>query len=177
MGYLKALRNMCGSDYVETVRGKQWHAPDDMAVEREVADFLHTLVRVMKPEVALETGCGEGYSTEAIVRALLENGSGRLRTCDTGLDKLQIAMWRCPRLPYPLSDFIRCEGVTLALSTRDVDLAFLDSSGDRLAELAALQLTEGGIVLLHDSKRYETGPEWNRVEIDTPRGLCLLQHK
>jgi len=45
----------------------------------EVAAFLHSFVRLVKPMIIVECGCGCGYSTLYIAQALKDNGYGKLR--------------------------------------------------------------------------------------------------
>lgn len=47
-----------------------------MTVELEMAELLHALVRYAKPELVVESGTGEGFSTQVISMALRENGKG-----------------------------------------------------------------------------------------------------
>jgi len=151
-------------------------APSAMAVEYETADFLYGLVRLLKPKVILETGCGEGHSTKAMARGVLENERGRVFTCDIENAHVEEIL----SLQFDVVGFVM-HGVILCSQVDNVDLAFLDSSGDRVAECAALQLSPKGVVVLHDSKREEYKPIWTMRpwasiwEIDTPRGLAVFQ--
>lgn len=60
---------------------------DHMGSEYEMGDFLYGLVRMVKPELVVETGCYFGDSSLKIAQALLHNGTGELITCDTDHSK------------------------------------------------------------------------------------------
>jgi predicted O-methyltransferase YrrM len=172
----------------------RYSAPSAMAVEYEVAAFLYALVRITKPSVVLETGCGEGNSTHALFRGIDDNGCGRLHTCDTNpvhyqklRDCLQTSSSILKR-PFPTTkadqilDAHLCAGIQLAEIVSAVDLAFLDSSGDRVEECSRLNLRPGGIVVLHDSNRKNVRDAiallrpWKAIwDIPTPRGLTVFQ--
>ena len=53
-----------------------------MAVEWEVGEFLHALVRAIKPKVIIETGTHKGFSSLMIGAALKDNGFGHLYSID-----------------------------------------------------------------------------------------------
>jgi predicted O-methyltransferase YrrM len=48
-------------------------------------EVLYALVRISKPEIVVETGCGAGVSSAIILRAMELNGRGRLYSIDAGL--------------------------------------------------------------------------------------------
>jgi hypothetical protein len=55
-----------------------WSMFDGNTAETEVLDFLYALVRLIKPEHAIETGTWLGRSAVAIASALRDNGFGHL---------------------------------------------------------------------------------------------------
>jgi predicted O-methyltransferase YrrM len=55
-----------------------WSMFDGFTAETEVLDFLYTLVRLTKPERAIETGTWLGRSAVAIGSAMRDNGFGKL---------------------------------------------------------------------------------------------------
>lgn len=153
----------------------RYSAPDSMATEFEVQDFLYGLIRLLKPKVILETGAYHGAATLAMLRAVKENGKGYIHSCDTNptcAEMIDLGKYGCVRT---------IEGWKLACHVKNVDLAFLDSSGDRVEECASLDLATRGVVVLHDSKR----PQYEGIKrlrdwvsiwtINTPRGLTILQ--
>jgi predicted O-methyltransferase YrrM len=157
------------SDYREGL----WSAPDEMATEYETCDFLFGLVRLCKPRVVIETGCYHGYATAAIGAALKLNGHGRLATCDIDPSFVKLVTTEMNTMDVPVSVF-GVTGLKLCQDTENVDLAFLDSSGDRAAEAAALHMAPNGFVVVHDAaRRYKMPLEWTHIYFPTPRGLSL----
>lgn len=161
-----------------------WSAPDAWASEYETFEFLHGLVRLLKPLIVLETGCYKGHSTAAIAKALSANKQGILFSCDTNPERVAEAQkavsgfYTACRKPAAIIS--ECTGEDLIRDVQNVDLAFLDSSGDRVAEAKGLRLSDRGIVVLHDARR-DTYKEilealhWQSVFVDTPRGLAIMQ--
>lgn len=157
-------------------------APDLMASEYEVSEFLGALVRLLKPKIIIETGCYLGHSTLKMAEAARENGIGYVNSCDTDPSMISSAGELC----FGLEPFINlrcCTGENLISKfehPETVDLAFIDSSGDRVAEVQALQLSPCAVVVLHDSNRPQYKPIWTahpwRIiwEIPTEQGLTLF---
>ena len=154
-------------------------AEDEWASEYEVYDFLYALVRLLKPKVILETGCYKGGATKRFVEGCKANGLGEVFTCDTDLGRIEETNSACE--DWSGLYFGHCDGVFHCKNTQNVDLAFIDSSGDRVAEIAALNLAPGGVVVLHDAKRpqYQAIKNlrpWKSVwEIDTVQGVTVFQ--
>jgi predicted O-methyltransferase YrrM len=44
--------------------------------------FCHVLIRIVKPEIVVETGCASGWTSALILEALKENGRGHLYSID-----------------------------------------------------------------------------------------------
>lgn len=155
-------------------------APDLMASEYEVSEFLGALVRLLKPKVIIETGCYQGHSTRKMAEAVKENGVGHFWTCDTDTEKCKETGDAVSELPVGIEICSGLELIERISGVRSIDLAFIDSSGDRVAEVQALQLSPGAVVVLHDSKRPQYKPIWTahpwRViwEIPTEQGLTLF---
>lgn len=160
--------------YVET--DPRYTSPDGMATETVVSQFMGWLVRMMKPERVLETGCYIGSTTVEIGQALKENGSGTLFTCDTKFEYCDAVYEMTKDLPVVVESI---SGVEQAKKWDKIDLAFLDSGGDRVEEAKALRMNPNGIVVLHDAHRptFEQIAElgWQRIKFYTPRGLGIFQ--
>jgi len=98
-------------------------------VHPEEAAVLYGLVRSLKPQLILETGTFEGYSTAEIARALQKNGTGHLVSVDIA-DKTGF------RVPDNLQQFVtfRRSMSSLAMTTVlaqqkvSVELFFHDSA-------------------------------------------------
>lgn len=170
--------------FEEHLNGMRWTAPDAMASEYEAADFLYGLIRLLKPKLCIETGCYKGNATLAIGKALLLNGSGILQSCDTDQAHVLTVMTECQQNYYPVT-LRQCTGVELIKALdgppnpQKIDFAFLDSSGDRVEEAQALNISDNAIIALHDARRPEfwhlKDLGWQSVFMPTPRGMALFQ--
>ena len=69
-----------------------WSMFDSLSAETEVLDFLHVLVRLVKPERILETGTWIGLSACAIGTAIAANGFGRLTTLEINGEAYECAL-------------------------------------------------------------------------------------
>jgi len=156
-----------------------WHNYDAAASEVEVGDFLWGLTKILKPDIVIETGCYLGYTSKRIGEALFSNGKGCLFTCDTNPAYVEEAIWRVYPLPVKVT---QNAGWQLIDRNPGVDLAFLDSGGDRLQEAKALKLAYHGVVVLHDSRHadYRTFAEetgWREIFFPTPRGISIFKQE
>lgn len=155
-------------------------ADDEMASEHEVYDFLYGLVRLLKPKVILETGCYKGGATKSMARAARKNGIGKVFSCDTDYKLTADLLLDREQIGLPMSVNI-CTGHEHANMIKDVDFAFIDSSGDRVAEVNALQLSPNAVVVLHDSNRPQYKPIWTIKpwksiwHIATEQGITVFQ--
>jgi predicted O-methyltransferase YrrM len=61
----------------------------DVWIPREEGDFLYSLVRHFRPEVTVEIGMANGFSSLYIAQALSENGRGR----HIAMDPFQMSDW------------------------------------------------------------------------------------
>lgn len=170
----------------------RWHAYDNMATELEVIDFLRALVIMLKPRVAIETGCYHGHATRAIAEGLHEEGRGHLYSCDLGNAEIEMTRMRLDHLARYVI-LAQVSGIDLITFLDDpVDFAFLDSGPDecRALELRALypKLTPGGVVAIHDTgiqgylREKYLGPALRELDMqaiyfDTPRGLALCRKR
>ena len=159
-----------------------WHATDSMAAETEVSDFMYSLVRLLKPKVVIETGCYTGVTTLRMARALKANRYGHLSTCDIEQEHVDEMNEISRRRSLPLEAF-RTTGLELIGRFDSIDLAFIDSGGDRAAEIAKVLRRMGrfGVVALHDTAphHWESGIQESvklpYLYMNTPRGLTLFQ--
>lgn len=160
--------------YLET--DPRWSAPDGMASEFELGDFMYGLVRLLKPNLVIETGCYNGDTSRRIGEALLENGDGRLVSCDTSIERVVSAQSICVGLPVTI---LNTHGLDI-ITKHPCDLAFIDSGNDatRVEECKALKMSPGGIIVLHDARRsaYDDlcAIGWKSWFIPTPRGVAVF---
>jgi tRNA A58 N-methylase Trm61 len=122
-------------------------------VECEVGEFLYGLVRMMKPELILETGTHRGIGAAYLGEALRANDHGKLITLEF-IEEL----WRISALlinQLGLDHFVTpiLADVTTYNLEESVDILFLDTEPNlRFAELIRFwdKLKPGGIVIIHD---------------------------
>jgi predicted O-methyltransferase YrrM len=169
---------------------EQWTCYDSEATEIEVLKLLHSLVVALKPKVVIETGCYNGYGTEALASGCDKNGFGTVWSCDVGFDKLSITQARLQGSQLDNVKLFNCFGTELIKQVpSEIDFAFLDSGADgvRCDELRVLypKLAKSGVVVVHDvgiqhglrpyffRTMKELGMEY--ITFDTPRGLALVR--
>lgn len=126
---------------------------DELALDDGEGEFLYGLVRAIKPQVCLEIGTHNGYSTNYIIQALKENGAGHLWTTDP------VNYGAADRILFEdrvLVDFLYLKGCDTKL-TGKIDFAFIDgfhTIDDVVPEIQNLlpQLNENAVVVFHDAQ-------------------------
>lgn len=126
-------------------------------------EFLYWLTRYRRPTVVVETGVAAGWSSQAILRAMAENGHGRLYSSDFPLFRLDDPAQHVGMLVDPeLRDRweLHTDGDAVNLPrilnwSGGVDLFHYDSdksySGREFAiDLVGRQLSPGGLVVMDD---------------------------
>jgi predicted O-methyltransferase YrrM len=179
-----------------------WATRDEQSSEDEVNDFLYALIRLVKPQFVVETGCYLGDGTVKIAQALKENGRGRILTCDTEKERVDMVNNRLIELGYqdisegkePIAVALCCTGLNLIKQCGSmIDFAFIDSSpegkirGEEITELLKT-LRPMKMFALHDTAPQH--PQINGVSnsvanlvglshvfFNTPRGLTLFAKK
>ena len=148
------------------------------SVDSEAGRFLYSLVRLLRPELAVEIGTHHGISTLWIARALEDNGSGRLLALDLFEDppagEVQATLERAG-LSHRV-ELVRGPSVSVGAKAcrragRPIDFLFID--GDHRVEgcaadfetLGALMRT-GGIVVFHDIYPEPCGWDGPRFVLD-----------
>jgi predicted O-methyltransferase YrrM len=102
--------------YIDNVKDESWGIGEDDGI------MLHALIRAIKPKLVFEVGTWRGVSALWIISGLIENGSGKLITCDIG--------------DYGVKDVFKSLGVDKWVEFRqtdsriakeyDIDIAFID---------------------------------------------------
>lgn len=161
------------------LNGRQWTYSSPESSESETQEFLYGLVRLVKPAVAVETGCHYGDASFAIGLALHHNKIGMLHTCDTNPDYVERARKETRWLPVTVHEK---KAIEMLGEIRNVDFAFIDGGIMRLAELKALDVSPGAYVVLHDANNplyYEPAMRlgWTAIRFHTPLGLALFEVK
>jgi predicted O-methyltransferase YrrM len=150
-----------------------YRAIDEMAVELEVAEFLHALVRATKPARCVESGAGKGYSTAAIADALRLNGFGMLWSYEPDEHYRRIALSRVAEIGF---------AAVLDGDSRDSpavpEFVFLDSGPEiRPAEIAHWLRVQGILLIVHDAYRYPELRGGAGFLLRTPRGLWFRDER
>lgn len=126
---------------VETCYGKNWEVYDGTASEVEMGDLLYGLVRMLKPDLVVETGTYKGHSTWRIAEALHKNKMGSVITCD-------IADYGASYYPASAS-YLRCNSLDLP-ELKEADFVFSDSHEDvRMLEYELVK--PGCVFVIHDT--------------------------
>lgn len=128
---------------------------NDAGVETETAEFLYSMVRILKPKNVLETGTHIGVSAAYIAQALADNKSGFLETLEFLPEIHKQAAHRIGVLG--LDKWVYCNLIDAAKfevpAGITYKLIFLDTEPQtRFAELVKFfpSLEEGGFVFIHD---------------------------
>lgn len=152
----------------------RYSAPDNMASETEVSQFLAALCVVLRPQNVLETGSYLGHTSEAMGRALV--GYGHLDSLERNPAHALIASQKCMGLPVTIHT-----GNSLSFNPQVIyDLFFIDSDRhDRVQELERFRrfASPKAMVAVHDSRDLTLGEAIRKhlkaVYLPTPRGLAL----
>jgi predicted O-methyltransferase YrrM len=172
--------------YLEEISGKTYRSEDGNATEEEVRQFIKGLCVLMQPDRVLETGCYKGGLTAVIADAIPQHSI--LYTCDT--DSEMVAETEKTLLPIQKMVIVfGWPGIALieylSREERPIDLAILDSGGNRIEEAEAVEkiMRPGGIILIHDTRRQDEAAaieilrlrDYTEIFFETPRGLSMLQ--
>ncbi len=132
---------------------KGWLAHNGQSPEIAVCDFVRTLVRMMQPQLVIETGVGQGYMTRTIASALSESG-GKLVAFESDDDwramLYEQTFWFDRERVASLSPHFTPPVELVAVA----DLCVFDSDFDvRMAEIALWDLwaKAGAAALVHDT--------------------------
>lgn len=150
------------SEFISHPKAHLYRSWDNMAVELEVAEFLHAWVRLTKPEVILETGAGR--SSLFIAEALEANGQGHLHISEPEPEWRRWVTAHLADLP-----------ATVHATTPDIqpDLVFLDGpEATREADIHHWA-KEPMTLIVHDAHRHKKALPKKGFLLDTPRGLWI----
>lgn len=181
-GLIPEVEHTPASDFCP--RPEFWHSEDMSATEREVSEFLGGLVRLIQPEICVETGTYLGHTAYQIGKALSLNGHGTLYSVELDWEFCQKARARCLCLPVEVIEGRAGEWIPPG----KIDFLFLDSSDDRYKEFLHYKpyMAVGAIVALHDVKPGGHGnhPGYSiladscqGIVFHNPRGLLVCKIK
>jgi hypothetical protein len=175
----------------------KYHMFNTGGVEIEVGEFLYGLVRLIKPNIILETGTYVGIATSYMALALKQNQKGKIITIEahqTSFDASRMVFQALNIQDYIESIIGRVEDFNF---TDQADMLFLDTEPNtRFKELERFwgNLLPGAIIGIHDLKKdmgQESGLDWGEpsgrikqlivnhelqsIHFDNPRGLYIGQ--
>lgn len=132
---------------------KGWLAHNGQSPEVAVCDFVRTLVRMMQPQLVIETGVGQGYMTRTIAQAL-SGSEGKLVAFESDDDwrtmLYQQGFWRDREHTTSLSPHFTPPVELMAVA----DLTIIDSDFSvRFEEITLWDLwaKPGAVALIHDT--------------------------
>jgi predicted O-methyltransferase YrrM len=124
-----------------------WAVHDAASSESELQQLVFALIRMLKPELVVETGCYLGFMTQQMGLAVKRNGRGRVVSCDTDEARVAEALVRTRTLPVEVR---HCRGIDLP-ELAEADFIFVDSDYQcRAEEIAAAK--PGAVLLVHDTR-------------------------
>jgi predicted O-methyltransferase YrrM len=170
----------------------RWSSRDEQGAEAEVSEFIYGLVRLLKPQFVVETGCYLGDTTLAISNALRENEYGELFSCDIDPDKVEETMEllsendRSAEKDRRPTAILTIPGKDLIKQLSRIDFAFIDSGNAKTRkeeiDLVIPKMPKYGIIVLHDTapqhiEMNKTAEEisLSKIYFNTPRGLTIYQ--
>jgi predicted O-methyltransferase YrrM len=123
-------------------------------VEVEVAEFLYSFVRLIKPSIVIETGTHLGVSSTYMARACQVNNKGQIITFEviSSLQQEAMALWNDVGVTPYISSNLQ-PSLNAELFGVQADMLFLDSEPQyRFAEFEKFwpNLKVGGFVVIHD---------------------------
>jgi predicted O-methyltransferase YrrM len=127
-----------------------------MAIEREVGEFLYYFVRLIKPEIIVETG--SGFSTFLMANALKENQQGYIYSFDiTGQETRKEKLRKIDSLKYVnlITGPASKRGEEIVREIKQIDILFLDAVHTYEAVIEEIEifnpcLIKGSYLIFHD---------------------------
>ncbi len=122
----------------------------------------YALIRILSPEVVVETGTDKGLGTLIMARALQKNGKGKIITID--LDPYSGALLDLSK--WTNIEILRGDAVTMLSSLKKIDVFIHDSNHDpdyEFAEFCAIEtsIDEKSIVLSDNSHISDSLYRWS----------------
>jgi predicted O-methyltransferase YrrM len=137
------------------------------------------VIRGLQPGYVIETGSAWGQTAEAIGKALLRNGHGRLHSIEPDRQRAAFTRNRTDGLPVQVFE---CSSLDFT-PTRTIDFAFFDSLLElRIPEFHRFRpwMREGTIVAFHDTRPgrdlradIESELDIRFIHLPTPRGITF----
>lgn len=157
-------------------RPKQQHLwrklSESVSTDIDQIGFLYALVRMLKPELVMESGCHIGLATYALGVAVRDNGLGRVVTCDINDSFCAITKQRVADLPVTIHS-------RQALDLKELeqcDLLYSDSSNVS-RQLEIKRVKKDCIVVVDDTFDPQLAgiQSLGGVTFQTPRGVTVFR--
>jgi predicted O-methyltransferase YrrM len=144
---------------------------DGGATEYEVLNFLHACIRVLKPQLVIETGAYEGLGTIALAHACKLNGFGKVHSIENdpkACVRVQTVLEEEKLLPWA-EVFLSSSLDFIAGSNNVYDIGFFDSLTSIRPIECEMLMNESRIkklAVFHDTSPYRsiTAPDWTSAE-------------
>jgi MMP 1-O-methyltransferase len=133
-----------------------WPTTWPTSIDPPTAEFLYSLIRLHRPEIAVEIGTYKGNAAIAIAQALKDNNKGRLHTIDPFDQEIVRTAVRKSGLDCQVKYHNGySQDVIPGLELPRIDFAFIDGdhsyeSVKRDVELISDLVPAGGVVVFHD---------------------------
>ena len=158
--------------HVKAEHAELFEVADGGSTEYEVLNWLHSTIRLLKPQLVLETGAWEGLGTTALAHACKLNGFGKVHS-------LEVVPQQCVRLQSVLEEEhlvkwaeVHCVDSIefLKQSNMVFDIGFFDSLTEIRPIECEIMLNKGmlkKLAIFHDTSPYrsESAPDWTSSEI------------
>lgn len=121
-----------------------WYQIDPVSAELEMAEFLYGMIRMLKPEIVVETGTYYGYTAKFLGEAVDMNEFGHVWSCD--IERHIGHLHRLNGLPVT---FVETSSLDLP-QLRTADFVFSDSGQDTRTKEYEL-VKPGCVFVVHDT--------------------------
>lgn len=169
---------------------QRWSMLDGNTAEVETLEFLYSLVRLLKPELIVETGTWHGHMAAALGKALGQNGSGRAISFEIDPEVCEIAQHRVKKARLDDLVEVRNQSSLESMISSQIDMLVLDSELSLRAqefEYFRPNLRPGAIVVFHDTStnhrivredviRLTERGLLTSIILSSPRGLAICQY-
>ncbi len=166
-----------------------WSMIDGWTAEVEVLEFIHSIVRLVKPRLVVETGTWLGYGAISIGKALEKNNYGSLITIEYDKNIYEKAKENISNENLSRVKIVNCSSLNFKPSSK-IDLLICDSAIDiRGREIKHFEkyLSEDAIIIFHDTSRRHKKVRLDvkklmkektieGIFINTPRGVSICKY-
>lgn len=154
--------------HVDIEKAHLFEVADSSSTEYEVLNWIHATIRVLKPQLVLETGAFNGIGTVAMAHACKLNGFGKVHSLE--IDPKCCANVNKTLQDEYLSDYAevhQCHSLGFLRNTDLIfDIGFFDSAPDTRTVECHICLTRSiltKVAVLHDTSPYrlDSAPDYD----------------